>query len=162
MNMSLHADECAALPRQRSREQPRGRLRGQEPANLFQLRRSSPQASRGFRRVRQARDHSRGRVLPCSVRPIPKDDIQLDHHGTDPSLGVVVLSAAFPQGRRSGVCRFLPGRRRHLFHHTSSRGAIARASGLDVASGGFLSLEANEVRLKEALGLGAAPDDGGA
>lgn len=162
MNMSLHADECT-VPRRCSREQPSRPAEGKKPATISQLRRSSPLASWPLcQRVRQARDHSRGRVLPCSVRPIPKDDIQLDHHGTDPSLGVVVLSAAFPQGQRSGVCRFLPGRRRHLFHHTSSRGAIARASGLDVASGGFLSLEANEVRLKEALGLGAAPDDGGA
>lgn len=46
---------------------------------------------------------------------------------------------------------------RHVEHEL----AIARAAGLDVAAGGFLSLEANETRLKEALGLAPASINGG-
>lgn len=47
---------------------------------------------------------------------------------------------------------------RHVEHEL----AIARKAGLDVATGGVFSLEANEARLKEALGLAPAPDEGGA
>lgn len=46
--------------------------------------------------------------------------------------------------------------------HVEQQLAIARATGLDVAAGGVFSLEANEARLKEALGLDAAPNEGGA
>ncbi len=44
---------------------------------------------------------------------------------------------------------------RHVEHEL----AIARTAGLDVAAGGFLSLEANETRLKEALGLSPPSDE---
>lgn len=44
--------------------------------------------------------------------------------------------------------------------HVETQLAIARATGLDVAAGGVFSLEANETRIKEALGL-TPPTDGG-
>lgn len=46
--------------------------------------------------------------------------------------------------------------------HVERQLAIARATGLDVAAGGVFSLEANETRIKEALGLTPpASSDGG-
>jgi hypothetical protein len=63
--------------------------------------------------TRQVRDHSRGRVLPCSVRmhplgpgsyaPVPK--INSDHDGasTSPGLAVVLSAAVTSPALRSGA-----------------------------------------------------------
>lgn len=45
--------------------------------------------------------------------------------------------------------------------HVEQELEIARAAGLDVAAGATFSLVANEARLKEALGLTPASNDGG-
>ncbi len=87
--------------------------------------------------TRQVRDHSRGRVLPCSVRmhPLgpgsyaPGPTKQLDHDGasTSPGLAVVLSAALPPSGLRSGARYGLLPRigRRHFFHHHRSDSAEA-------------------------------------
>lgn len=68
------------------------------------------------------------------------------------------IAAHWYERLRAGVIAELEAELRHVEHDL----AIARQTGLDVGAGGVFSLEANETRLKAALGLTPpAPGEGG-
>ena len=68
------------------------------------------------------------------------------------------IAAHLYAGLHAGVVSELEAELRHVQHALE----MARQQGLDPRAGAFLSLAANEARLKSALGLDASPEKGGA